>query len=73
MTKLSALIAIATLGLCVHAFAQDSDTARQQRMDDAYARSQNTQVADSSVREDIHKAGHAVHEGVGECACETDP
>lgn len=64
MNKLPALIAIAALGLSVHAFAQDTDAARQQRMDDAYAKSRNTQVADSSVREDMHKAGHAVHEGV---------
>jgi hypothetical protein len=65
MNKLPALIALAALGLSVHAFAQDNgDTGRQQRMDDAYAKSQNTQVADSSVREDVHKAGHAVHEGV---------
>ena len=65
MTKLQAFLVIAALGLNVHVFAQETDAARQQRMDEAYAHSQgNTQVADSGVREDVHKAGHAVHEGV---------
>jgi hypothetical protein len=66
MNKLNAVLAIAALGLSVHAVAQDtSDAARQKRMDEAYASSQGgTQVADSGVREDVHKAGHAVHEGV---------
>jgi hypothetical protein len=65
MNKLHAILATAALGLSVHAFAQDdTEAARQQRMDEAYARSHGTQVADSGVREDVHQAGHAVHEGV---------
>ena len=65
MRKIHAILATAVLGLSAHAFAQEGDAARKQRMDEAYARSQdNTQVADSGVREDVHKAGHAVHEGV---------
>jgi len=64
MNKIHALLATAALGLSVHAFAQD-DGARQKRMDEAYASSQQpTQVADSGVREDLHQAGHSVHEGL---------
>ena len=65
MNKLHVALAIAFVAISSTAMAQESDAARQQRMDEAYAHSQgNTQVADSGVREDVHKAGHAVHEGV---------
>jgi hypothetical protein len=67
MNKLHAVLAAAAFGLSVPSFAQggDADAARQKRMDEAYANSQHgTQVADSGIREDLHKAGHAVHEGV---------
>jgi hypothetical protein len=64
MNKIQAILASAALGLSVHAFAQD-DAARQQRMDEAYAKSHdNTKVADSGVREDLHEVGHDVHQGV---------
>ena len=66
MNKIHALLASAALGLSVQAFAQDApDAARQQRMDEAYAKSHDdTRVADSGVREDLHEVGHDVHQGV---------
>ena len=66
MNKITALVAIASVTLCAGAFAQETDAARQQRMDAAYANSQQhgTQVADSGVREDLHEAGHSIHQGV---------
>ena len=67
MNKLQITLATALAALSAGAFAQDADpnVARQQRMDAAYAESQRpTQVADSGVREDLHKTGHAIHQGV---------
>jgi len=66
MNKLPAALAIALATLSAGAFAQD-DTARQQRMDQAYADShRDTRVADGSVRADLHSAGHSIHNGVRE-------
>jgi len=65
MNKIHATLAVAFIALCATAFAQDTDAARQQRMDQAYADShKDTRVADSGVREDTRRAGHAIHEGV---------
>ncbi len=67
MNKLHATLAVAALALSAGAFAQDTDAARQQRMDAAYADSQgNTRVADSGVRADAREAGHAIHNGLRE-------
>ncbi len=66
MNKLPATFAAALVALCAGAFAQETDPARQQRMDQAYADShrENVQVADSGLREDTRKAGHAIHQGL---------
>jgi hypothetical protein len=83
MNKLQATIAVAFVALSASAFAQvatrdtDSDAARQQRMDAAYAAHRdapadrdddgarrNVQVASNTVREDTHRLGHAIHNGV---------
>ena len=65
MNKIHALVATVFVVLSTGTFAQETDAARQQRMDAAYANSQHgTQVADSGVREDLHEAGHSIHQGV---------
>lgn len=66
MNKIHTAVAITLVALSAGAFAQDteSDVARQQRMDAAYAHSHDTRVADSGVREDTREAGHAVHGAV---------
>jgi hypothetical protein len=83
MNKLQAACGIAFVALSATAFAQDdvnSDAARQQRMDQAYADAHHegpaaraednakhdTRVAGNTVREDTHRAGHAIHNGVRE-------
>jgi hypothetical protein len=67
MNKVHATLAVACVALSASAFAQESDAARQARMDEAYANShRETRVADNSVREDTHRAGHAIHNGVRE-------
>ena len=63
MTKLHAVLAVSLLALCAGAFAQDvdSDAARRQRMDEAYADSHRT--PGEAVREDTHRVGHDIHNG----------
>ena len=64
MTKLHAVLAVSLLALSAGAFADDldSDAARQQRMDSAYADSHRT--AGEAAREDTHAVGHDIHNGV---------
>lgn len=64
MTKIHAVLAVSLLALSAGAFAQDleSDAARRQRMDEAYANSHRG--AGETVREDTHRVGHDIHEGV---------
>ncbi len=63
MNKTQALIAVAFVALSTTAFAQDSaEAARQQRMDEAYAAHRDG--SSSTVGEDMHHAGHAIHNGV---------
>ena len=65
MNKIHAVLAVAFVALSSTAFAQESDAARQERMDAAYADShRDSHVADSGVREDMHRAGHSIHNGV---------
>jgi len=79
MNKFQAACGIAFIALSAGAFAQDeSDAARQQRMDQAYADAHregpaaraeedtkhDTHVAANTVRDDTHRAGHAIHNGV---------
>jgi hypothetical protein len=66
MNKIHAAVAATLLALSAGALAHDVDSnaARQQRMDAAYANSHGTRVADSGVREDTREAGHAVHGAV---------
>ena len=67
MNKLHAALAISLAALSVTAFSQETDAARQQRMDDAYADShREPRTAGETVREDTHRAGHAIHNGVRE-------
>jgi Ni/Co efflux regulator RcnB len=67
MNKIHAVLAITLTALCAGAFAQESDTARQERMDEAYANShRDTRTVGESVRDDTHRAGHAIHNGVRE-------
>ena len=73
MNKIQATVAIAFVALSGAAFAQDgADSARQQRMDDAYAAHRDGPAtrADEDrhggLREDTHRAGHAIHNGVRE-------
>ena len=62
MNKLHTSLAVVFAALSATAFAQsgESDAARQQRMDAAYADSHH----EGTVREDTHEAGHAIHNGV---------
>ena len=60
MNKIQAALALTVLALSANAFAQESDAARQQRMDTAYADSHR----EGSVREDTREAGHSIHQGV---------
>ena len=62
MTKLHAVLAVSLFALSAGAFAQESDAARQQRMDEAYADSHRT--AGEAAREDTHAVGHDIHNGV---------
>ena len=64
MNKIHAVLAVSLLALSAGAFAQesDSDAARRQRMDEAYANSHRT--PGEAVREDTHRVGHDIHEGV---------
>jgi hypothetical protein len=72
MNKIHATIAVAFIALSTGAFAQDNaDAARQQRMDEAYAAHRDGPAThaeedrhDVSLREDTHRAGHAIHNGV---------
>jgi hypothetical protein len=65
MTKIHALLAVSLLALSAGAFAQDdSDAARRQRMDEAYANSHREHGAGDTVREDTHRVGHDIHDGV---------
>jgi len=68
MTKIHAVLAVALIGLSAGAFAQDldSDAARRQRMDDAYADAHRDHTAGDTVREDTHRVGHEIHHGVRE-------
>ena len=60
MNKIPAALALTVLALSANAFAQETDAARQERMDAAYANSQRG----GSVREDTREAGHSLHNGV---------
>ena len=62
MNKIHAVLAVAFVALSSTAFAQESDAARQERMDAAYADSHRT--AGEAAREDTHRAGHDIHNGV---------
>ncbi len=68
MNKLHAALAIAVVALSTSAFAQDrlpdpgTDAARQERMNEAYT--EHREGVASTVREDTHRAGHAIHNGV---------
>ena len=67
MNKIHAVaFSVTVLALSASAFAQESDAARQQRMDAAYANSHTTdmRVASNGVREDTREAGHAFHGAV---------
>ena len=67
MNKIHATVAIAFVALSTAAFAQDTtDAARQQRMDEAYAAHRDGPAEERhvSLREDTHRAGHAIHNGV---------
>jgi Ni/Co efflux regulator RcnB len=65
MNKTQAVIAVAFVALSTTAFAQDSaEAARQQRMDEAYATHRDGPP--STLSEDTHRAGHAIHNGVRE-------
>lgn len=66
MNKIHAVLAVSLLALSAGALAQDldSDAARRQRMDDAYAASHRG--TGESVREDTHRVGHDIHDGVRE-------
>ena len=67
MNKIHAVLAIAAVALSASAFAQETDAARQERMDAAYANShRDTRTAGETVRDDTHRAGHAIHNGVRE-------
>ncbi len=67
MNKIQSTVALVLVALCAGAFAQETDTARQERMDAAYANSHgDNRVASDTVREDTHRAGHAIHNGVRE-------
>ena len=68
MTKIHAVLAVSLLVLSAGAFAQDldSDAARRQRMDEAYADSHRDHGAGDTVREDTHRVGHDIHNGVRE-------
>ena len=66
MTKIHAVLAVCLLALSAGAMAQDaeSDAARRQRMDEAYANSHRS--AGETVREDTHRVGSDIHQGVRE-------
>ena len=62
MNKIHAVLAVAFVALSSTAFAQESDAARQERMDAAYADSHRT--AGEVARDDTHRVGHDIHNGV---------
>lgn len=68
MNKIHAALAVAFVALSTSAFAQDrlpdpgNDAARQERMNEAYSAHRSS--LGSTVREDTHRAGHAIHDGV---------
>ena len=62
MNKIHAVLAVAFVALSSTAFAQESDAARQERMDAAYADSHRT--AGEVARDDTHAVGHDIHNGV---------
>ena len=62
MNKIHAVLAVAFVALSSTAFAQESDAARQERMDAAYADSHRT--AGEAARDDTHAVGHDIHNGV---------
>ena len=62
MNKIHAVLAVAFVALSSTAFAQESDAARQERMDAAYADSHRT--AGEAARDDTHRVGHDIHSGV---------
>jgi hypothetical protein len=68
MYKIQAVFAVSLLALSAGAFAQDleSDAARRQRMDDAYADSHRDHDTGDTVRADTHRVGHDIHGGVRE-------
>ncbi len=68
MTKIHAVLAVSLLALSAGAFAQDleSDAARRQRMDEAYADAHRDHTAGETAREDTHRVGHDIHNGVRE-------
>ena len=63
MTKIHVVLAVSLLALSAGVFAQDvdSDAARRQRMDEAYADSHRT--AGEAAREDTRRVGHDIHNG----------
>jgi hypothetical protein len=65
MNKIHAVLAVSLLALSAGAFAQDldSDAARRQRMDEAYANAHREHTAGDTVREDTHRVGHDIHDG----------
>jgi hypothetical protein len=64
MKKIPAVLAVVLLASSCAGFAQEADAARQERMDTAYAESHRApRGADGTVREDAHRAGHAIHNG----------
>ena len=66
MNKIHATVAAALVALSAGAIAQ-TDSARQERMDAAYAHAQGgSSGASSSLGEDTRHAGHEIHEGVRE-------
>ena len=67
MTKIHTAVAVSLLALSAVAFAQDadSDAARRQRMDDAYADSHRDHDAGDTVRADAHRVGHDIHNETG--------
>ena len=64
MNKIHAVLAVAFVALSSTAFAQESDAARQERMDAAYADSHRT--PGEAARDDTHRVGHDIHNGVRE-------
>jgi Ni/Co efflux regulator RcnB len=62
MNKIQAVVAVAFVALSTASYAQDSaEVARQHRMDAAYVAHRDGPA--NTVREDAHRAGHAIHNG----------